>query len=137
MNARPVTAVLALLLCGSASAQPPVSYAMHNGSVMQIRPLPANQIEVSYLQPRPSLWGLVGPGTVLLRGQWQPNGVLNGTAFVFPPWPCPPVPYPVSGSMNRQNVLTVVGPAPLIDPFACAIIGQVWSNNSTLVFVPQ
>jgi hypothetical protein len=126
-----------VLLCGGANAQLPLQYALHNGSLMQITPLANHQVEISYLQPRPSLYGLVAPGMVLLRGQWQHDGVLTGTAFVFPTPPCPPVPYAVIGSMNPQGVLTVVGAAPLINPYVCAVVGMVWSNNSTLVFTPQ
>ncbi len=127
--------VLALaLLTSTAHAQPPRP-VLHNGSLMLVSDLGQGHIAITYAQPRPSLWGLVAPGTLLLDGQWD-HGTLYATARAFTQF-CPfPFPYPVSGSVSPQGVLTVVGPAPLIDPYSCTVIGMVWSSNSTLVFVP-
>ncbi len=122
---------------GPNSGPGPPQYVVHNGSLMLVTPLPGGLIQITYVQPRPNLYGLVGPGTLLLRGQWQ-AGQLVATAFVFPPPPCPPVPYTVTGGVDPRNgVLIVAGPAPLIDPYVCAVVGMIWSNNSTLAFYPQ
>jgi hypothetical protein len=129
---------IALLASTAAYASPaPPQYAIHNGSLMQITPLPNRQIEISYIQPRPTLWGLVVPGMVLVRGQWQPDHTLAATAFVFPGPPSQPVPYQVSGAINPLGVLTLVGPSPIVSPWLCYVVGMAWTNNSTLVFVPQ
>ena len=132
-----IAALAGVLLSTVANAQPPPPrMALHNGSLMQVAEVGPGRIEITYVQPRPSLWGVVYPGELLLAGQWD-HGTLNATAFVFTQW-CPhSFPYPVTGSMNQQGILTVVGQAPVIDAYSCTVIGQTWSANSTLVFVPQ
>jgi hypothetical protein len=109
---------------------------IHNGSLMTVEALGQGRVVIRYVEPRPGLWEVgVRPGTLLIEGRWE-GKTLKATAFAFPPFPCPPVPYVVRGGVGEGNVLTLVGPAPLIDPYACAVVGMVWSNNSTLVFVP-
>jgi hypothetical protein len=126
--------ILAALLLSTtvAVAQPP-HYAIHNGSLMQILPLPNLSVEIRYVQSRPGL--NVSPGTLLIAGQWH-DKELVATAFAFA-YPCPPFPYEVHGTVNTDGVLTLVGKAPLVDPFSCTVIDHIWSNNATLVFVPQ
>jgi hypothetical protein len=108
----------------------------HNGSLMQVTPYNASQIEISYVDPRPSLWGVgVRPGSVLLRGQWL-GSQLSATAYIYT-HRCGPIPYSVIGSVNTAGVLTLSGPAPVIDPYLCVVHGLTWnSDNSTLVFAP-
>jgi hypothetical protein len=104
------------------AAPPPpefsLAYLTHNGSVMQIqtwRPNAQNvsQFAISYVEPRPTLYGLVGPGTLLI------DGIVDGSTFgisanarVFLAG-CPPIPYPVNGWYDHQTgILTLTGPAP-------------------------
>jgi hypothetical protein len=127
--------VAAITLIGSSVCAQPFQLVTHNGSLMRVTPLPYRQVEITYADPKPELWPVgVVPGTVLLRSQWI-GRTLNATAFVFPGW-CGPVPYAVSGSVNRDGVLTLVGPAPMVTPW-CFVIGVTWASaNATLVFVP-
>jgi hypothetical protein len=121
-------------------AQPPAQYqlASHNGSLMRVESLGDGQIVIRYADPKPPLWPLgVGPGTVLLRGTWDwKQGVLRATAVVFT-YACGPVPYSVEGSVTREGVLTLIGAAPVIDPWTCVTLGYTWTSpNASLVFIP-
>jgi hypothetical protein len=118
----------------AAPAPPPRAMLVHNGSLMELAALPGGLIEIRYVEPRPGLWEVgVRPGTALIRGRW--NGpVLNAQAFVYSF--CGPTPYPVSGGIGPGNVLTLTGPAPIVDPYSCGVLGLAWTGNSTLVFVP-
>lgn len=97
---------------------------------MQVIPLAFHAMAIVYIVPPPNDVGIL-PGTFLIRGKW--NGpTLEATAFIFT-FNCGQQPYPVRGSMAPNGVLTLIGPAPIIDP-TCIYIG---SAPSTLVFVPQ
>lgn len=131
-----MTKLLALALALVAMPAQAQQFALHNGSLMVVEPYGQGRMNIRYSQPRPGLWEVgVRPGTLLINGRWA-NGALYATAFVFPPG-CPPAPYPVKGVATPDGVLTLIGPAPLVDPYLCAILGVVWSANSTLVFLPQ
>lgn len=151
---RLLMAALALLCAGSVYADepgpdagpgPPLppphgQYASHNGSLMLITPFPNHEIEISYVRPSPVLGDLVVPGDVVLRGQWQPDGWMNGTAYVFPPRPCPAIPYEVRGTANPdlRGQLVMKGAAPVVDPYTCHVVGHTtYSANATLVFMVQ
>ena len=75
---------------------------------------------IEYANPRPSLVGLVQPGTVLVRGYWQ-GDIFNGTAFVFSRW-CGAIPYVVRGTTDQANSLVLIGAAPQFDT-NCRILG--------------
>jgi hypothetical protein len=112
------SAVLALLLsCAAAAAdglpQEAPHLALHNGSVVQIVPNPNGHITITYVRPRIGLLPLVQPGAVLLVGQWRGDRL---EATVYGSNPCGFIPYPVAGSVNRDGLLTLVGP-PLIDSY--------------------
>jgi hypothetical protein len=95
-----------------------IAYLTHNGSVMQIqtwRPNTQNisQFTISYVEPRPTLYGLVGPGTLLVDGIVNGNTfTIAATARVFLPG-CPPIPYLVNGWYDHPTgIMTLTGPAP-------------------------
>jgi hypothetical protein len=116
-------------------AQMPGALVTHNGSLMSVTPLGNNAVQISYVDPRPGLQAIgVLPGTVLIRGHWS-GPLLNATAVVYA-GECGAIPYPVSGSTLPNGVLKLVGPAPVIDPYSCAVLTTAWTENSTLFFVP-
>jgi len=119
-----------------ASAQTPMM-ATHNGSLMEMLPAPGGGLVVQYARPRPDLNGLVMPGTVLVRGHWQgrPPQVFVGEAFVFSRL-CGTIPYPVRGTVDQSQVLTLFGGAPQFDT-SCRIVGyDLNSQHATLRFEP-
>ena len=120
----------------AASAQTPM-IATHNGSLMEMLPAPGGRLVVQYARPRPDLNGLVMPGTVLVRGRWQgrPPQVFVGEAFVFSRL-CGAIPYPVRGTVDQSQVLTLFGGAPQFDT-SCRIVGyDLNSQHATLRFEP-
>lgn len=125
-------AALSLLMLTPALAQPAPQVVVHNGSVMQVFNTAPGTIEIRYLLPRPSLWRVVAPGTLLVSGWWQ-GRQLNAIANVFTA--CGPVRYPVTGGIDRGGVLTLAGPAPIVDPW-CNVVGTAWTDNSVLIFMP-
>lgn len=123
------------LTVAPAMAQPPGAFVTHNGSLMAVVANGRGAVQIEYAQPRPGLWEIgVRPGTVLIRGQWS-GPLLNAMAVVYA-GQCGAIPYPVSGTALPNGVLTLIGPAPIIDPYSCAVLGMAWTGNSTLVFVP-
>lgn len=128
-------ALLALTSAGNAEPWPTV---LHNGSLMQVEQLPDKSVLIRYLQPRPSLWAVgVMPGSVLLHGRWV-NDRFEALANVFTRT-CGPIPYLVSGAVPKPGgALTLVGAAPVIDPYLCIVLGLTWeSDNAKLVFAPE
>jgi hypothetical protein len=109
-------------------------FANHNGSVMQIFALDDGSIDIVYAYPRQGMRELVAPGTLYLRGQWS-EGILYATAHVFS-HQCGPTPYHVSGGIEPNGVLVLNGPAPLVDPQTCQVLQWIWSDNSTIMFLP-
>jgi len=108
----------------------------HNGSLVSVLSLPNGGMEIQYVQPRVGMLEVgVRPGTILVQGRWggPPPGTLTGTAFVFSGI-CPPTPYRVEGSMAPDGSLVLTGPAPVVDPYSCGVLGLVPSENSVLVF---
>ena len=117
-------------------ALPPAQGAIHNGSLVSVLSLPNGGMQIQYIQPRVGLLEVgVRPGTILLQGRWSgpPPGLLTGTAFVFTGI-CPPTPYRVEGSTAPDGSLVMTGPAPVVDPYSCVVVGLVPSANSVLVF---
>ena len=118
----------------AASAQTPMM-ATHNGSLMEMLPAPGGGLVVQYARPRPDLNGLVMPGTVLVRGHWhgRPPQVFVGEAFVFSRL-CGAIPYPVRGTVDQSQVLTLFGGAPQFDT-SCRLVGyDLNSQHATLRF---
>ena len=114
----------------------PVGQAMHNGSIMTMMQTPGGMV-VRYAQPRPDLFGLVLPGTLLVEGKWigPPPQMFVGTAFVFSSL-CGPIPYPVRGTVDQSQALMLFGAAPQFDT-ACRILGySMESQQSVLRFEP-
>jgi hypothetical protein len=106
---------------------------LHNGSLMRVVMTPDGYMDIFYVRPRPGLPVL--PGVRLLRGQWDgpPPQNFVAVAFVFPPYPCPPVPYGVRGVVDQSDTLVLFGPAPIVAP-GCRVIGHDWTRNSELRF---
>jgi hypothetical protein len=127
------------LLTGSARADgvppPPPHLALLNGSIVEIVADGGGHISVVYVQPRPGLLSIgVLPGSVLLVGRWRGDR-LEATAYGWNNL-CGFIPYQVSGSVNRDGVLTLVGLAPLVNNSSCRVVGWEWNMASTLAFVP-
>jgi hypothetical protein len=134
MKLAPIIVALALAIV-PAKAQPPGTYVTHNGSLMAVVADGRGAVQIAYADPRPGLQAIgVRPGTVLIRGQWA-GPVFNAMAVVYA-GPCGAIPYPVSGTALPNGVLTLIGPAPVIDPYSCAVLTLAWTGNSTLIFVP-
>ena len=130
-----IVAVALALTVAPALAQPPGAFVTHNGSLMSVVTDGRGAVQIAYAQPRPGLWEIgVRPGTVLIRGHWA-GPVLNATAVVYA-GQCGAIPYPVSGAALPNGVLTLVGPAPIVDPYSCGVLGMALTGNSSLVFVP-
>ena len=128
---RIVLAALLALAPAAASAQ----LLEHNGSIMEAVPFGNGGLEIRYLQPRPGLWPVgVRPGTALVRGHWR-GPWLEATAVVFSA-NCGPVPYAVRGAPDPAGVLVLSGPAPIVDPWRCSVLGMAWTLNANLVFMP-
>ncbi len=141
---RHVTAVtLFAWLCASpASAQTALEYQFiapdsvsgssfdHNGSQMRVDP---NLGVIIYEEPKASIADVVKPGAVLFRGKVGYAGAVSGTAYAFKKG-CPPAPYAVKGSFNRDNsAFTVRGPGPVRD--GCAVTRLSPSSpHATLTF---
>jgi hypothetical protein len=139
---KPAGALLALLLSvGAAKADGlPVDasaprLALMNGSLVSIHPGPHGAITVTYVRPRSGLLPLVRPGAVLLVGQWRGDR-LQATVYGSNARCQAFFQYSVAGSVNADGVLTLIGPAPLIDNNSCQVIGWQWDAASTLAFVP-
>jgi hypothetical protein len=115
-------------------AAPEVHYATHNGSLMAIVSPAPGEMVITYSQPRPNLYGLVMPGTLLVQGTWQ-GQTFAGTAWVFSSW-CGAIPYPVNGNVDGSGALMLFGPAPQFDT-ACNILGYaIASQHAVLRFEP-
>ncbi len=139
---------LVLALCSSAALAdgpggppplqglPPPQGAIHNGSLVSVLSLPNGGMQIQYVQPRVGMLEVgVRPGTILVQGRWggPPPGIMTGTAFVFSGI-CPPTPYRVEGSIAPDGSLVLTGPAPVVDPSSCGVLGLVPPENSVLVF---
>jgi hypothetical protein len=72
----------------------------------------------------------------LVEAYWanKDKGAVNGTAYVF--GPCGAIPYRVAGSFVN-GVLTLNGPAPVVDWRICRILGYELNEHSHLVFWPS
>jgi hypothetical protein len=131
----PLLFVLWLFTIASAKAGP-VGQAVHNGSLMTMVQTPGGMM-VRYAQPRPDLFGLVLPGTLLVEGRWvgPPPQMFIGTAFVFSSL-CGPIPYPVRGTVDQSQSLMLFGGAPIFDT-TCRILGySTDSAQAVLRFEP-
>jgi hypothetical protein len=114
----------------------------HNNSIMLVRPLPGsgNEVVIEYAKPRPSLYGLVGPGTTLVRGRWVGPNDFIGTAWVFSRL-CGPMPYAVRGGLDRPlgeqgdaSTLVLVGAAPQFDTSCRVLYYSLQSTQAVLRF---
>jgi hypothetical protein len=119
---RSLSLAIAMLWAPVAAVAQPVNegkLVTHNGSLMVIiNPRPGGMI-IQYQDPRPDLFGLVVPGTLLVEGAWR-GKTFFGTAFVFSRW-CGAIPYAVSGYVDATDSLMLFGPAPIFDT-ACRIL---------------
>jgi hypothetical protein len=95
---------LAATLAASPALADPVVTATHNGSLMTMAQTAPGTMVIRYAQPRSDLYGLAGPGTVLVEGQWEgpPPQSFVGRAFVFSRW-CGAIPYPVRGTVDSRR----------------------------------
>lgn len=103
----------------------------HNGSVMVISHV-NGLIRIDYAQPRAGLADIgVLPGTPVFEGALV-QGRLMGEASAFKA-NCPPARYDVSGTLNDQGEIVLIGPGPTRD--SCTITGfDPRSPHSVLEF---
>ncbi|MGA8990743.1 MAG: hypothetical protein WB500_10260 [Rhodoplanes sp.] len=126
----------AALAATTALAQaPPANGGLvtHNGSLMAVETLPGGLVQIRYVDPRPGMRAFVVPGTLLVQGQWF-NGTFSGVSHSF--WCGRAYPYSVKGGIDPTGALMLYGPAPIIDPYSCGVLGYEWTGNSTLRFEP-
>ena len=122
-------------------AQPPVppppsngGLVTHNGSLMAVEVGPdGRRVLIRYVDPRPAMRAFVVPGTVLVEGRWTAPGVFSGVSHSY--WCGHAYPYAVTGGIELvTGGLVLQGPAPIIDPYSCAVLWYEWTGNSTLRF---
>ena len=126
------TACLAALV-SPALAQPPGLWD-HNGSAMRLV-YNNGHFGVYYEIVRPGLRQTIPPGAPRFEGQRIGNRIV-GNAFVHTKY-CPgrSFPYRVSGVVYNQAVIDVYGPAAVVDPNSCSIVGYAPnSDNARVVF---
>lgn len=129
--------VMVLLLLGAhlAAAQPPGLWD-HNGSAMRLVYANGNgNFGVYYEIVRPELVETIPPGAPRFEGQRIGNQIV-GNAFVYTKY-CPGLsfPYPVGGIVYDEGVIELFGPAAVVDPFTCSIVGyRPNSDNAHIVF---
>ena len=102
---------IAMLWAPVAAVAQPVNegkLVTHNGSLMVITNPRSGGMIIQYQDPRPDLFGLVVPGTLLVEGAWR-GKTFFGTAFVFSRW-CGAIPYAVSGYVDATELVDVVRP---------------------------
>lgn len=93
---------------------------------------------IVYINPKPSLRGVVRPGQVLFRGTIPANGgTAKGTAFVFRKG-CRPAAYSVTGAFSQdadRPTLLLTGDAPRRAKSGCEIVAHDHGGpNSRLEF---
>ena len=129
-----VLVMLLMLVALPAQAQERPHFSVHNNSLMAITSPRPGEMVIVYSRPRPDLYGLVQPGTLLVRGMWQ-GQTFAGTAFVFSSL-CGAIPYPVNGTVDGSGALMLLGPAPQFDIY-CNILGfAIGSQHAVLRFEP-
>ena len=116
-----------------AIAQPQEIFWDNNGSLMRTVD-DGYRISVSYETVRPSLWATIAPGSLAFEGARVNGNGIVGNAFVYTKY-CygTPFPYRVTGAIN--GVIDVWGPAAVVDPNICRIIGlEPNSDNAHRIF---
>lgn len=128
---------LALLIAAAptvAVAQPQEIHWDHNGSLMRTVD-DGVKVAVFYERVRPSLRATTPPGAIAFEGtRTNGNGGVVGNAFVYTKY-CygKPFPYRVTGVVN--GVVDVWGPAAVVDPNTCRIVGfSPGSDNAHRTF---
>jgi hypothetical protein len=126
-----VFALLLLLLLCSVPASAQDRRVTYEGTPMAAV-VRGDSIEIRYVNPPVNLRELgVTPDTLLVHGQWD-AGIFTGEAFIFAPG-CPPVPYPVRGTIDNSGALLVLGPAPTAIK-DCKAESLAWNASSILRF---
>lgn len=127
-----VTASLAALV-SPALAQSPGLWD-HNGSAMRLT-YANGDFGVYYEGIRPGLRQTIPPGAPRFEGRRIGNQIV-GNAFVHTKY-CPgrSFPYHVSGIVYDEAVINLYGPAAVVDPNSCSIVGYAPnSDNARVVF---
>ena len=127
------TACLAALI-SPALAQPPGLWD-HNGSAMRLVPNGNGGFGVYYEVIRPGLRVTIPQGAPRFEGQRIGNRLV-GNAFVYTKY-CfgKPFPYHVEGVIQGESFIELWGPAAVVDPQICQIVGHAPnSDNAHLVF---
>ena len=127
---------LALFLTAAptvAMAQPQEIFWDNNGSLMRTVD-DGYRISVSYETVRPGLRATTPPGALAFEGTRVNGNGIVGSAFVYTKY-CygTPFPYRVTGVVN--GVIDVWGPAAVVDPNLCRIVGlEPNSDNAHRIF---
>ena len=97
----------------------------HNSSEMRLIERGSARMFV-YEKPRTGLVEVgVRPGTVAFEGKANPNGTIEGTAYLFSK-NCGRIPYAVRGSESSdQRQVIMVGKAKSVDPETC-VVSKEW-----------
>ena len=135
MLKRTLLATAIAFSAASIAAAQPEGLWDHNGSAMQLSYNGPNNFGVYYQQVRPGLIQTIPPGSPRFEGQ-QNGNQLFGNAFVYTKY-CPGArfPYQVSGIVHSEGVIELYGPAAVVDPYSCSVVGYAAdSDNAHIVF---
>ena len=133
MNRLLATTALVVALIAPASAQPPGIWD-HNGLAMRLTYNGAG-FGIYYDRIRPGLIETIPPGSPRFEGE-QIGNQITGNAFVYTKY-CPGLrfPYAVSGVVHNDSAIELFGPAAVVDPNSCSIVGyRPDSDNAHIVF---
>lgn len=125
--------LLFCLCCTSAVAQK-IDFVeiVHDGIAMTLKRQGEGRIEIVYAEVPVQLREVgVQKGTILVSGQWGPDQIMTGSAYMFTK-ECGPLPYSVRGMIELDNTLTIVGPTPQ----SCEDQSLHWNDKAVLRFTP-
>lgn len=106
---------------------------LHNGSVVSMVRLSEGNVEIRYASPRRGLPGSL-KGRILFKGTEDKQHRFSGLAYTFK-GACPPAGYAVSGAIDPNGEIILVGQAPTWDPKSCGVLGfTTQSPHAKLIF---
>jgi hypothetical protein len=106
---------------------------VHNGSIVSMVRLGDSNVEIRYISPRRGLPSSL-KGHVLFKGTEDNQRRFSGLAYTFK-GTCPPAGYAVSGVIDTNGEIILVGQAPMWDSKSCNVLGFTrQSPHAKLVF---
>jgi hypothetical protein len=106
---------------------------VHNGSLVSMVRLGGGNVEIRYASPRRGLPGTL-KGHILFKGTEDKQHRFSGLAYTFKGI-CPPAGYVVSGAIDANGEIILLGQAPTWDPKSCSVLGfTTQSPHAKLIF---